>query len=138
MNLCVRFDVAEASHLLDDKSEVDALKKRITLDNFDPYEVSVCKYMRTYTHTHTHTSNICKYTHTHTLVDHRVHVCTCTTNLKWQDFKHIVQDEYDDTYDTHNVGAADADSADEMLSVKRSIEYIILQAIIIIARVILG
>lgn len=35
------------------------------------------------------------------------------------------QDEYDDTYDTHNVGAADADSADEMLSVKRSVYQIV-------------
>ena len=35
-----RFDVAEVSHFLDDKSGIDALKKRITLDNFDPYEAS--------------------------------------------------------------------------------------------------
>ena len=61
MNLHIRFDVAEASHLLDDKSEVDALKKRITLDNFDPYEVSVHKYC---THTHTR-ARVHAHTHTH-------------------------------------------------------------------------
>ena len=31
----------------------------------------------------------------------------------------LYNDEYDDTYDSQNVGAADNDSADEMFSVKR-------------------
>lgn len=31
----------------------------------------------------------------------------------------IYDDEYDDTYDSHNVGADDHDSPDEMFSVKR-------------------
>ena len=39
--ISVRFDFDKVSHVLDDKSEIDALKNRITLDNFDLYEVSV-------------------------------------------------------------------------------------------------
>lgn len=31
----------------------------------------------------------------------------------------VYEDEYDDTYDSHNVGADDHDSADDMFSVKR-------------------
>ena len=40
-----RYDVAEVSHVLDDKSGIDALKKRITLDSFDPYEASAHMHM---------------------------------------------------------------------------------------------
>ncbi|XP_065885281.1 activating signal cointegrator 1 complex subunit 2-like [Dysidea avara] len=51
-------------------------------------------------------------------LDDKSHIEDLKTRLIVEDFDQY-EDEYDDTYDTHNVGAADADSADEMVSVKR-------------------
>ena len=40
-----RYNVSEVSQALDDKSGIDALKKRITMESFDPYEASTHMHM---------------------------------------------------------------------------------------------
>ena len=39
--------------------------------------------------------------------------------MKNSGLDYVYEDEYDDTYDSHNVGAIDHDSADELFTVKR-------------------
>lgn len=49
-----------------------------------------------------------------------VYLCTCvyiSTQSQYEFDQY--QDEYDDTYDSHNVGAADSETAEDLFTVKR-------------------